>query len=200
MIIGLTGAVASGKSLVAAEFKKLGAYIIDADIIAREVLAPGEEPFNKVIDEFGDKILSKDGKIERKTLADIVFNDCAKLATLNRITHPEIIKRILDRIEEIRESDPKAIIVLDAPLLIEVGLHEKVDHVVVVYVDEDTLVKRIIDRDKLNPKDAVKRLACQMPLKEKIEYADHVIYNKDTVEETLKQVDNIFADIKKTTA
>jgi dephospho-CoA kinase len=195
LIIGLTGGVASGKSLVAAEFEKLGACVIDADVIAREVLCPGEEPFNMVVDEFGKGILTKDGNVDRAVLAEIVFNDCAKLTTLNQITHPEIIKRILDRIEEIRSEDPDVLIVLDAPLLIEVGLHEKVDRVVVVYVDEETLVERIVERDKLDPKEAVKRLACQMPLKEKIEYADHVIYNKATIEETLKQVGDIFADL-----
>jgi dephospho-CoA kinase len=195
LIIGLTGGVASGKSLVAAEFERLGARVIDADIIAREVLSPGEEPFDMVVDAFGEEILTPDGTVDRAVLAEIVFNDCAKLTTLNRITHPEIIKRIMDRIKEIRAEDPESLIVLDAPLLIEVGLHEKVDRVVVVYVDEETLVERIVERDKLDPKEAVKRLACQMPLKEKIEYADHVIYNKATIEETLKQVDDIFANL-----
>lgn len=200
MIIGLTGAIASGKSLVADEFEKLGARIIDADIIAREVISPGEETFKMVVKEFGDDILSDTGEIERTALADIVFNDCEKLSKLNQITHPEIIKRILDRIEEIRADAPDALIVLDAPLLIEVGLHEKVDRVVVVYVDDPTLVERIIERDKLNPKEAAKRLSCQMPLKEKIEYADYVIYNKATIEETLKQVGEIFADISESQA
>ena len=159
MIIGLTGAVASGKSLVADEFEKLGARVIDADIIAREVLSPGEEQFNQVVEEFGTKILTEDGEIERLKLAEIVFNDCEKLTRLNQITHPEIIKRILVRIEEIRAEDPEVLIVLDAPLLIEVGLHEKVDRVVVVYVDDSTLIERIVERDKLDPKDAVK-FAC----------------------------------------
>ncbi|MBE9532282.1 MAG: dephospho-CoA kinase [Proteobacteria bacterium] len=195
MIIGLTGAVASGKSLVADEFEKLGARVIDADVIARELLCPGKEAFDKVVSEFGDSILTKSGEIERTQLAEIVFNDCEMLVKLNRITHPEIIHTILERIKEIREESPDALIVLDAPLLIEVGLHEQVDRVVVVYVDEETLIERIVERDKLDPKEAVKRLACQMPLKEKIEYADHVIYNKSTIEETLKQVDDIFADL-----
>ncbi len=200
MIIGLTGAIASGKSLVADEFEKLGAKIIDADIIAREVIRSGEETFKTVVNEFGNNILTETGEIERGALADIVFNDCEKLTRLNQITHPEIIKRILDRIEEIRAESPDALIVLDAPLLIEVGLHEKVDRVVVVYVDETTLVERIIERDKLNPEEAAKRLSCQMPLKAKIEYADYVIYNKATIEETLKQVGEIFADISESQA
>ncbi len=200
MIIGLTGAIASGKSLVADEFEKLGAEIIDADIIAREVIRPGEETFKTVVAEFGDAILTDSGEIERAVLADIVFNDCDKLTRLNQITHPEIIKRILDRIDEIRSESPDALIVLDAPLLIEVGLHEKVDRVVVVYVDEPTLVERIVERDNLDPKEAAKRLSCQMPLKDKIEYADHVIYNKVTIEETLKQVGEIFADLSESQA
>jgi dephospho-CoA kinase len=198
LIIGLTGGVASGKSLVAAEFERLGACVIDADVIAREVLCPGQAPFDMLIDAFGEEILAPDKTVDRSVLAEIVFNDCAKLTTLNQITHPEIIHRILERIKEIRSEDPDVLIVLDAPLLIEVGLHEKVDRVVVVYVDEETLVERIVERDKLDPKDAVKRLACQMPLKEKIEYADHVIYNKATIEETLKQVADIFANLSET--
>jgi dephospho-CoA kinase len=196
LIIGLTGAVASGKSLVATEFEKLGAHVIDADIIAREVLSPGQEQFKMVVAEFGAEILSVTGEIDRTALARIVFNDCAKLTKLNQITHPEIIKRILDRIKEIRGEDLDTLIVLDAPLLIEVGLHDKVDRVVVVYVDEQTLIDRIVERDKLDPEEAAKRLACQMPLKEKIEYADHVIYNKGTIEETLKQVGDIFASLR----
>ena len=104
MIIGLTGAVASGKSLVAAEFEKLGARVIDADVIAREVLRPGEVPFDLAVSEFGTEILTERGEIDRARLADLVFNDCAKLAKLNRITHPEIIKRILESIKEIRKE------------------------------------------------------------------------------------------------
>ncbi|MEE9543264.1 MAG: dephospho-CoA kinase, partial [Thermodesulfobacteriota bacterium] len=180
MIIGLTGGIASGKSLVADEFRRLGAKVIDADVIAREVLQPGEEPYKMVVEEFGEEILAETGELDRAKLGEIVFNDCERLKRLNQLTHPEIIRRIEERVEEIVKNEPGQIIVLNAPLLIEVGLHTKMDRVVVVYADEERLVERIVSRDKLKKEDALKRLTCQMPLKEKIEYADHVIYNSSS--------------------
>lgn len=194
MIIGLTGAVASGKTLVATEFKRLGAKVIDADVIAREVLQPGEETCGKVVEEFGEKILTAGGEIDRARLGKIVFNDCESLKRLNQLTHPEIIRRIEERIKEIVEKETGRLIVLNAPLLIEVGLHTKMDRVVVVYADEEKLVERIVARDKIPREEALKRLACQMPLKEKIEYADHVIYNSSTREEAIEQAGRIFKE------
>lgn len=196
MIIGLTGGIASGKSLVADEFKRLGARIIDADLIARDVLQPDEEPYKMVIEEFGEKIVARDGKIDRARLGEIVFNDCERLKKLNQLTHPEIIRRIEESVKGIVENEPDRIIVLNAPLLIEVGLHTKMDHIVVVYADEERLLERIVSRDSVKREDALKRLSCQMPLKEKVEYADRVIYNNSTREETLDQVDRIFKDLQ----
>jgi dephospho-CoA kinase len=196
LIIGLTGGIASGKTLVANEFKKLGASVIDADTIAREVLKPGEEPHKEVVEEFGREILTESGEIDRAKLGEIVFNDCEKLKKLNQLTHPEIIRRMEEDVEDIIKSEPGRIIVLNAPLLIEVGLHTKVDHVIVVYADDEKLVERIISRDELKRNEALQRLSCQMPLKEKIEYADHVIYNSSSKEETIDQVGAIFKDLK----
>src|SRR5690554_3104871 len=134
MLIGLTGGIASGKSTVSSYLEELGAIIIDADKIAKYTLKKGEKAFKGVIDYFGEDILNRDGEINRSKLARIIFNDQKKRKILENITHPIIIKKINKKIEEYQESN--RIIILDAPLLFEVGLDKDVDQSCLVYVDK----------------------------------------------------------------
>ena len=184
MLIGLTGGIASGKSLVAEELKKLGAYLIDADEIAREVVKIGLPAYKDIVKEFGEGILNPDKTINRKALGKVVFSNPEIRKRLEQITHPRIRKKIEAEISAIKAKNPKAVIVVDAALLIEGGLYKKMDKVIVVYADEETQIKRLTERDGLTIKEAQNRISSQMPLKEKRKHADFVIEN---VEEKSKK-------------
>ena len=184
MLIGLTGGIASGKSLVAEELKRLGAHLVDADEIAREVVKTGLPAYNEIVKEFGEGILNPDKTINRKALGKVVFSNPEIRKRLEQITHPRIRKKIEAEISAIKAKNPKAVIVVDAALLIEGGLYKKMDKVIVVYADEKTQIKRLTERDGFTIKDAKNRLSAQMPLTEKRRYADFVIEN---VEEKSKK-------------
>jgi len=196
VIVGLTGGVSSGKSLVAGELKRLGARIIDADEIAREVTCPGKDAYNGIVKEFGSGVLSPDGQINRKALGAIVFSDYEKLRRLNEITHPGIMREIVLRLSLFGEKYPGELLILDAPLLIEVGLHKTMDRVIVVYADEDKQIERLKKKDNLSDDEALKRIRAQIPLSKKRGYADFVIDNNGNVEETLKQVKDVYLKLK----
>lgn len=192
MVVGLTGAIASGKSLVSAEFKRLGAFIIDADLVARRIVEPGMDAYNEIVSGFGQGIVRTDGSLDRKALGRIVFSDKERLALLNRITHPRIIEDIEREIAGLRQGHPGAIIVVDAALIIELGLHRKMDRIVVVYSDEERCVERMMRRDGLSETEAQERLEAQMPLKEKLAYADYIIGNSGDMAETIWRAREVF--------
>jgi dephospho-CoA kinase len=196
LIVGLTGGVATGKSVVVKEFKRLGAHLIEADEIAREVTGPGTPAYTEIAGEFGRGVLKPDGTIDRRALGRIVFSDPARLRRLNEITHPEIIHEIEVRMERLKKKHPEGMIVVDAPLLIEVGLHKKMDKVVVVYADEKRQVERIIKRDGLSPEEAARRIRAQMPTKRKLDFADFVIDGNGSVEDTIKAVEGVYERLK----
>ena len=137
IIVGLTGSIASGKSTVAEMFKELGAYLIDWDLLAREVVRPHRKAWQGIVEYFGQDVLNDDLTLNRQRLAEIVFNNPEKLAKLNQITHPAVIEEDARRTEEIRKTQSEAIIVKDIPLLIEIGYQKSVDKVVVVYASEE---------------------------------------------------------------
>jgi len=197
MLIGLTGGIGSGKSIVAGMFKSLGARIIDADQISREVMTPGAEAYKKVVNIFGKGILKDNRSIDRKILGDLVFGDPEKIAMLNECTHPEIFKGIEKITEEIRRENPDALIIVDAALLVEAGAHKRFDKLIVVYADEETQLKRLKERDGFTDEEVTKRISSQMPLKEKVKYADFVIYNDKGLEETRRQVIDIYKTLVK---
>lgn len=192
MLIGLTGAVCSGKSLVSGELARLGCRVVDADAVAREICARGEYAYNEIIAAFGDGILKDDKSIDRKALGKIVFSDPVKLKTLGDITHPMIRRRIRERIEEIRGADKNAIIVLDAALLIENKLHKEVQKVIVVWADEKTIIARLARRNNLSEKEAILRIRSQMPLNEKKRLADYLIDNNGSKKEALQAARHIY--------
>ncbi|MFQ5736388.1 MAG: dephospho-CoA kinase [Thermodesulfobacteriota bacterium] len=199
MVVGLTGGIASGKSLVSKELERLGAHVIDADLIAREVVRPGTPALVEIEEEFGPSVIKADGTLDRKALAQIVFSDPEKLKILNRITHPRIIERQRRMIEEIKEGsgqdDP--LIVVDAAILIEAGEFKRMDRVVVVYADEEQQVERQVARNGITREQAKARVRAQMPLKEKLKYADYRIDNTGGIEETLRLAEELYEKLRR---
>ena len=173
-VIGLTGGVASGKSLVLGEFRKAGVKVLDADRTARQVLA-GERVRNRVLDAFGAGIMSR-GRIDRKKLASVIFGDASKRSKLNGIMHPLIIGEIKKRIKAFRRGRGRMLVV-DAPLLFEARMRSMFDVVVVVWVPRGVQLKRLMKRDGVPRKTALKMINSQMPLSEKRKRADMVIDN-----------------------
>jgi dephospho-CoA kinase len=197
LIVGLTGGVATGKSLVAKEFKRLGAHVIDADEIAREITRPGTTAYKEIAEEFGNEAIKPDGTIDRKNLGRVVFSDPARLKRLNEITHPKIIQEIEERIEGFKKKHPREIIVVDAPLLIEVGLYRRMDRVVVVYADDERQIERIMKRDGMKKEEAMRLIGAQLPTKRKVEFADFVIDGNAAVKETQKEAEGVYERLKR---
>ncbi|MGE5676528.1 MAG: dephospho-CoA kinase [Pseudomonadota bacterium] len=194
MVIGLTGGIASGKSTVSAKLKELGAAVIDADIVAREVVSKGEIAYNKIVQSFGEGILLPSGQINRKKLGSVVFADKEKLALLNSITHPEITSRIQERVRELKAAGEK-VIVVDAAILIEMGLYKYVDSVWVVAVDRETQIKRLIERDRFDYKEAENRINSQFTNEMRRKYANVIIDNGKSVEEVGKRLEELWNNI-----
>jgi dephospho-CoA kinase len=162
LIVGLTGGFGSGKTTVASCIKTLGASVIDADAIAHALLKPGTRMYKKLLAVFGKGILTQGKEIDRKKLASLVFHDTQKLLKLDSIMHPEIVKRI----KTSAQASRAAVVVIDAPLLIETGLHQFVDRVIVVTVNEKTQIQRIKDKTGLSKNEILQRIRRQIPLKE----------------------------------
>jgi len=194
MVIGLTGGIASGKSTVSAKLKELGAAIIDVDILARGVVSKGEIAYNRIVQCFGENILLPSGEINRKRLGSVVFSDKEKLALLNSITHPEIISRVKAEIQELKVAGNK-VIVVDAAILIEMGLHKYVDSVWVVIVEKETQIKRLIERDKFDYKDSENRIKSQFTNEVRKKYADVIIDNNKPIEEVGKKLEDLWNNI-----
>ena len=176
-VIGLTGTTGSGKSTAAMILKNRGAYVIDADKVAHEIIRKGKEAYNEIIEAFGDGILGDDGEIERKKLAAIVFTNKEKLEKLNSITHKIIVKRIEDEVNT-KKAENYEFIVIDAPLLIQTGLHKCCDSIWGIYADEETRTERIIKRDNISREKALERIRNQKGFQETIDkYANCIINN-----------------------
>ena len=197
LIVGLTGGVASGKTTVSQVLKEEGAYIIDADRIARELVQPLAPAWKKLVRAFGKEILREDGSIHRKKLADKVFADLRQRKLLNQILHPRIRKEMEQKAKEIWQKDPEAIVVIDAPLLVELGDHRWMDKLMVVTSTQKQQIKRLEERDGVSRKEALRMLASQMPVKDKVKLADFVIRNEGSLQKTKKETREIFQELKK---
>jgi dephospho-CoA kinase len=197
LIVGLTGGVASGKTAISQILKEEGAYLIDADQIARELVQPHTATWNELIKVFGKEILQEDGSIHRKRLAAKVFSDPEQRNLLNQILHPRITAEMNRRVKEIGQKDPNAIVVIDAALLIELGDHREMDKVIVVTSTEKQQIERLKKRDGVDQEEAQRILFSQMPLEEKLKVADFVIQNEGSFEETRRRVKEIFQELKR---
>ena len=186
-IIGLTGGIASGKTSVAALLERLGAAVVDADLLAREVVQPGEEALGRIVAEFGAGMLNGDGSLNRAALAERVFPDPAARRTLEAITHPAIRARADRQLASLREQGVQTVFYV-APLLIEAGNSHRVDEIWVVYLDRESQLERLMARDSLGREAALQRIASQMPMEEKKRLGKVVIDNRGTREELEAQV------------
>jgi len=195
LVIGLTGGIASGKTTVATILQELGAAVLDADEVAKKIVQKGKPAYKEIIKTFGRKVLTSDGDLNRKLLGKIVFNDEEKRKKLESIIHPRVKEYFLEEIQRIKEKDPQKIIVLDVPLLLESGMETLVDEVWVVAVSEELQIKRIELRDRIGRQEALKRIKAQMPLKEKLKYADRIINAEGTLEDTKRQVVSLWREI-----
>ena len=197
LIVGLTGGVASGKTAVSRVLKEEGAYIIDADQIARELVQPHGPAWNELVRTFGRQILQEDGSIDRKKLADRVFVDPNQRKHLDQILHPLITEEMDRRTREIGEKNPEAIVVIDAPLLIEVGYHRRVDKLMVVVSTRTEQIERLKAREGINSEQALRILSSQMPVEEKVKLADFVIRNEGSLAEVREKAKKVFRELKK---
>jgi dephospho-CoA kinase len=193
LLVGLTGGIATGKSTVSAMFRALGAEIIDADLLAREVVEPGEPAYHDVVAEFGGDVVQADGALDRKKLGAIVFADPACRKRLEQITHPAIRARFLQRLATLAASGFAGIVFFDAPVMIESGNYKNMDKLVVVATDDATQRGRLRDRDG-SPVDEIERkIGSQMPVAEKAKLADYVIDNTGDRAATESQVARVYA-------
>jgi dephospho-CoA kinase len=195
LVVGLTGGIASGKSTVANMFKEMGIEVIDADIEARKAVEIGEAAYEQIVTYFGEGILNDDHTINRSKLAEIIFNDSVKRQKLNDIVHPDVRRRMNEKKETaILRGDQ--VVVLDIPLLFESGLKHMVDVVLLVYVEKDVQLQRLMDRNLLTKEEALARIQSQMPIEDKRKLADKVINNNGTIDDTKKQLIELLTDWK----
>ncbi len=192
LIVGLTGGIASGKSSAGKILAELGAKIVDSDILARVVVEPGRPALEAIVERFGDGVITDDGILDREKLRDVVFNDRKALNDLNAIVHPEVFREIQREIDDYRNSKPKGPLVLDIPLLYESGADAIVDVVVVVYVDRETQIERLMARDGFSREDAENRVDKQMDLEEKKRRADFVIDNSGSFDDLRRETKTVF--------
>lgn len=176
LLVGLTGGIATGKSTVSTILRELGAVVLDADVLAREVVEPGQPALAAIAREFGPDVLTPDGRLDRKRVAAIVFSAPARRKTLEAITHPAIRDRFLAHLAELEARGFEGLVFWDAPVMIETGGHKAMDRLVVVITDAPTQLARAVGRDG-DRADIERRIANQLPLDEKAALADYVIDN-----------------------
>lgn len=193
-IIGLTGSIASGKSTVSRILAECGAPIVDADLIAREIAKRGQAGWRGIVEAFGEGVLLPNGELDRMKVGEMIFRDAKKRAMLDAIMHPIILERINTQIEELARAGYKAA-VLDIPLLLELGWQDKVDAVWLVAVSPDVQKMRLMARNDLTEEQALARIASQMSIAEKRQYADKIIENDGTPEETATIVQKLWEEL-----
>ncbi|WP_025680951.1 dephospho-CoA kinase [Paenibacillus massiliensis] len=189
MIIGLTGGIATGKSTVSAMLVSRGALLVDADVIAREVMLPGHPVLAAVRERFGPEVMNDDGTLNRKELGRIVFGNQAELQALNNITHPAIRQEIKQQMTTFELQQPDKLVVVDIPLLYESKLDNLFQEVMVVYVPRTQQLQRLMERDELAAPEAEQRLAAQMDIEEKKRKADIVVDNSKDLQYTEQQLE-----------
>jgi dephospho-CoA kinase len=204
--VGLTGSIASGKSVVGEMFVKLGAHLIHADAIAHALMQPGEAVYAEVVQHFGAGILNLDGSVNRPRLAEAAFgrsdqNTSLRVEELNRIVHPAVVRRQEEWMDQVGRDDPNAIAIVEAALILEAGAAKRFQRLVVVTCRPDQRIQRFAQRMKIDDETArqevQRRMAAQLPDEEKIKAADYIIDNSSSLDHTEKQVREIYEQLKK---
>ena len=195
-IAGLTGSIATGKSTVSGILKELGAFIVDADRAAHEVVLPGTKAWNEIVRIFGKEILQKSGEIDRERLGRIIFNDSAMRSILEEVVHPEVVHSMDEQIRSIKSGFPDAVVILDVPLLIETGMHKGVGEVIVVYCPEDMQITRLMVRDNISREDALAKVRSQLSIEEKRRYATLLIDNSASRDNTRIKVEDLYGRLR----
>lgn len=197
-VIGLTGNIGSGKSTVARMFAELGALLLSADKVAREIVLPGNPILHEIVKAFGKEILYKDGTLNRARLGEIVFNDPEKRKLLEDLTHPAILKRLADQIETSRKNPAlkDRVLLVEIPLLFEVNACCLVDQIILVVTEQSIQVKRLMKRSGISRKQALLRIASQWPIDTKIKQSHWIIYNNRSLKITQMQVNRVWNELK----
>jgi len=196
VVAALTGVIASGKSTVSRGLAEMGAKLIDFDLIARQVVEPGKTAYDDVVKYFGTQVCREDGTLDRKKISDIVFKDMEKRKKLEAFTHPRIYEAFFIQLAAFGKEDPASVVIVDIPLLVELNLMYLFEKIIVVSVSPETQKKRLMDRDDVDHEEASRIIASQLPVKEKKGFADWVIENDGSREETLLQVERLFSQLR----
>ncbi|VEN72962.1 Dephospho-CoA kinase [Candidatus Desulfarcum epimagneticum] len=197
LALGVTGGVASGKSTVCAMLEEMGAPLVDMDVAARRVVEPGTEAFESIVALFGKGVLTPGGVLDRKKIGAIVFADPEKRKKLESLTHPAILRESAVWAGRLARKHPGAVIQMAVPLLIESGMMDMFDNILLVHIPPRMQARRLAERDQITLEEAGRVLKSQLPINEKIAHADFVIDNRGTVEETRKQVEGFWKTLKK---
>lgn len=195
--VGLTGGLASGKSFVGEALASLGCHLLKADELGHKLLQPGTDVYGRVVDAFGPSILDAEGRIVRRTLGSLVFDDPEKLALLNSIVHPAVIEEEERWMQKIEDSDPHGIAIVEAAILIETGSYKRFGKIVLAVCSDEQQIARAMKRDGLSREEALARLSRQMPLAEKRKFADFVIDTSGEKEQTLVQVRRLYDELRR---
>jgi dephospho-CoA kinase len=198
--VGLTGGIAAGKSVVGEMFAALGAHVIQADEISHQLMQPGEAVYREVVAHFGAEILDPDGSVNRARLAELAFGSKpSRVQELNQIVHPAVIRREEEWMDEVRRHDPHAVAVVEAALILEAGMARGLDRLVVVTCWPEQRIERWARRMKVDDETArrevIRRMAAQLPDEEKIKAADYVVDNSGSLDETRRQVEEIYSKL-----
>ena len=196
LLVGLTGGIATGKTTVAKMFQELGAKIVDYDILVRQIQEPGEPAYQDIVSFFGPSVLAKDKTLNRQKLREIVFQDREKLEKLNGFIHPRLNAHFYEQADDFTKKDPNAIIQAVIPLLIETNMQSMFDCLIMVYAPQSVQIKRIIERDQNSKELAQRIIDAQMSVEEKKAKCDFIIDNSKSLENTLKQVSDVWQQLK----
>ena len=194
--VGLTGSIAVGKSFVASVLGQLGCHVIDADEVARAVVAPGSLGLQAVVREFGEEVLRSDGSLDRARLAAIVFADAKRRARLNAILHPLIIAEQEERLKSLESEDPYGIAVVEAALIIEAGSRHRFDRLIVVHCRPEVQIERLMRRNRISREEAERLIAAQMPQEEKMRHADFLIDSSDGFDDVRRQTEEVYRRLR----
>lgn len=195
--VALTGGIACGKSIVADYLQKKGCYVHRADEVAHQLMAPGKKAWKAIVAHFGQDILNPDGTINRRRLGEIVFTHQQEREFLNRLIHPLVLKKKKEVLRRLERTKGDGIFISEAALTIEAGFVSFFDKIIVVYCPEDVQIERLMARNNLTREEAEKRVKSQLPIEEKLKYADYVIDTTGTIEETLAQTEKVYHSLLK---